>query len=60
MLLELELEGLAEEGANPIRIQPGRGTRLADERDGCAHAELGIEGLTVTGEVGPCIDTLCT
>ena len=51
-LFELELEGLAEERANPPGIQPGRGTGLADEGDGAAHAKRGVEGLEVAGEAG--------
>ena len=51
-LFELELEGLAEEGADPVGIQPGRGAGLADEGDGAAHAKLGVEGLEVAGEAG--------
>ncbi len=43
---------MAEEGANPLGIQPGRGTGLADEGDGPAHAKLGVEGLEVAGEAG--------
>ena len=46
------MEGLAEEGADPVGIQPGRGTGLADEDDGAAHAKLGVEGLEVAGEAG--------
>ena len=55
-LLELELEGLAEEGANPFGIQPGRGTGLADEGDGATHAKLGVEGLEVAGEAGQSVE----
>jgi hypothetical protein len=51
-LFELELEGLAEAGAEPPGIQPGGGAGLTDEGDGTAHAKLSVEGLEVAGEAG--------